>query len=331
LRKITVKTACGYQAQFDEVVVTCPLGWLKRNKSAFKPALPARMSSAIDNISYGRLEKVYITFPAAFWHGSPTSNGHAVEQNTSNGNAHANGSSHENISKAVEDEHQPSRFHFLPPNYVQLPPRLPLSATWDQECLSMANLPEGCAHPTLLFYLYGPCSTYINERVGRLDPKSTAYYSTLNEIFHPFYSRLPSYSAKNPACAPEDFLFTAWQSDKFAGYGAYTNYQVGLENGDEDIVAMRMGEGLSEERGVWLAGEHTSPFIALGTTTGAYWSGEGVARRIAMLYGLPCDVGTDGATEDAVEAIKGLADGSYSAFEEKVEGRPPGAANGHLI
>lgn len=35
---------------------------------------------------------------------------------------------------------------------------------------------------------------------------------------------------------------------------------------------------------MWLAGEHTAPFIALGTTTGAYWSGEGVARRIAALY-----------------------------------------------
>jgi hypothetical protein len=34
--------------------------------------------------------------------------------------------------------------------------------------------------------------------------------------------------------------------------------------------------------GVWLAGEHTAPFVALGTVTGAYWSGEGVARRIVQ-------------------------------------------------
>jgi hypothetical protein len=40
------------------------------------------------------------------------------------------------------------------------------------------------------------------------------------------------------------------------------------------------------ERGVWLAGEHTAPFVALGTVTGAYWAGEGVAKRIVKLYGL---------------------------------------------
>lgn len=36
--------------------------------------------------------------------------------------------------------------------------------------------------------------------------------------------------------------------------------------------------------GIWLAGEHTAPFVALGTVTGAYWSGEHVARRIAQAY-----------------------------------------------
>ncbi len=41
---------------------------------------------------------------------------------------------------------------------------------------------------------------------------------------------------------------------------------------------------MGEERGIWFAGEHTAPFIALGTTTGAYWSGEGIARRIVALY-----------------------------------------------
>lgn len=34
------------------------------------------------------------------------------------------------------------------------------------------------------------------------------------------------------------------------------------------------------EKGVWIAGEHTAPFVALGTATGAYWSGEKVALRI---------------------------------------------------
>jgi len=48
---------------------------------------------------------------------------------------------------------------------------------------------------------------------------------------------------------------------------------------------MRDAGGLTES-GLWLAGEHTAPFIALGTTTGAWWSGEGVARRICNKYGI---------------------------------------------
>lgn len=41
-----------------------------------------------------------------------------------------------------------------------------------------------------------------------------------------------------------------------------------------------MREGMGVERGVWFAGEHTAPFVGLGTTSGAYWSGEAVAGRI---------------------------------------------------
>jgi len=51
----------------------------------------------------------------------------------------------------------------------------------------------------------------------------------------------------------------------------------GLTEADRDIEVMR--EGVPSE-GVWIAGEHAAPFVALGTVTGAYWSGEGVGRRI---------------------------------------------------
>ncbi len=51
---------------------------------------------------------------------------------------------------------------------------------------------------------------------------------------------------------------------------------------DKDIEALREG---CPERGIWFAGEHTAPFVALGTVTGAYWSGEAVAKRVAEAYG----------------------------------------------
>lgn len=46
-----------------------------------------------------------------------------------------------------------------------------------------------------------------------------------------------------------------------------------------------MREGVPD-KGLWFAGEHTAAFAALGTSTGAYWSGEAVGRRIAQKFGL---------------------------------------------
>lgn len=74
-----------------------------------------------------------------------------------------------------------------------------------------------------------------------------------------------------------------------AGFGSYTTFQAsdpatdGEVQLDKDIEALREG---CPERGIWFAGEHTAPFVALGTVTGAYWSGEDVAKRVAELYGL---------------------------------------------
>lgn len=56
-----------------------------------------------------------------------------------------------------------------------------------------------------------------------------------------------------------------------------------MEEGNKDVEVLRHGV---PERGVWFAGEHTAPFIASGTTTGAYWSGEAVGERIAEAYGM---------------------------------------------
>lgn len=56
---VRVKTANGQVLNFDQLVVTTPLGWLKQNSKAFHPPLPDRLSQAIQNIGYGSLEKVH--------------------------------------------------------------------------------------------------------------------------------------------------------------------------------------------------------------------------------------------------------------------------------
>lgn len=99
--------------------------------------------------------------------------------------------------------------------------------------------------------------------------------------FKPYYSRLPFYSESSPNCQPTGFLATDWLHDDLAGNGSYINFHVGLEQGDRDVEIMREG---APDHGLWIAGEHTAPFVALGTATGAYESGEAVGKRITQLY-----------------------------------------------
>ena len=253
---VIITTASNETMNFDEVIVTCPLGWLKRNMSSFSPALPPGITNAIEHISYGRLEKVYVTFPTAFWLSSnPTGRVAAFFS------------------------------QFLPPKYVpdQNPER------WTTECVSLASLPGSCAHPTLLFYFHGPCAQHVTSLLQGLDPASKEYFSRLDAFFRPYYSLLPEYSPSSPDCKPSGILATNWQNDELAGFGSYTTFQAsdpakdGEVQLDRDIEALREG---CPERGVWFAGEHTAPFVALGTVTGAYWSGESVAKRVAEAYGL---------------------------------------------
>jgi monoamine oxidase len=56
--QVIVTTDKDEKLSFDEVVMTTPLGWLKKNQAAFEPPLPTRFSQAIDALSYGCLEKV---------------------------------------------------------------------------------------------------------------------------------------------------------------------------------------------------------------------------------------------------------------------------------
>lgn len=251
----------GTEFIFDELVVTCPLGWLKQNKTSFSPDLPQRLSQAIDNISYGQLEKVYVRFPRAFWQ------------------SHEQQETDQASSCSKSTLIHPGFTQFFSPTYVQHPE----TPFWNQECLSLAALPGQHGHATLLFYLYGPCSVQTISQLAPLSQDSQEYYDTLNDLFHPYYTRLPNYDSSDGTCQPTAFLATQWQNDPWAGNGSYSNFQVGLEEGDRDIEIMRGGMGV--ERGVWFAGEHTAPFVALGTTAGAYWSGEEAAERICGFSG----------------------------------------------
>lgn len=268
--KIVVSTENG-DFKFDEVGVTVPLGCLKRGTININPRIPLPLYRAIQNASYSSLEKVYISFPLDFWAFAPSNAATTQEDGNSPTTSIAT----------------PSFTHFLNPQYV---PDEQKSWTIELVPLSSRDHFGSLAQPTLLFSLYGPCAAYVTSLIRHLSPTSAEYFDTLVGFFRPYYSLLPNYKAGCPECMPNAILATKWQNDELAGNGSYTNFQISDHSHDEEGVHLDEGirtmrAGLPD-RGIWFAGEHTAPFIALGTTTGAYWSGESAAVRILAAYGL---------------------------------------------
>lgn len=168
-------------------------------------------------------------------------------------------------------------FQWLSPQYA----KGTNPARWNQEAVDLSTLPGSCAHPTLLFYMYGDQSAALaSELASRPTQEERTKY--LVKFFQPYFSRLPNYKEGSEDYVPVSCLATTWVLDDLAGNGSYTTLRTGLLEGDKDIEVMR--EGLPDKN-IWFAGEHTAPFVALGTTTGVYWSGEAVGLRIANAYG----------------------------------------------
>lgn len=267
--KVYVTTDDDSTLEFDDVVVTIPLGALKRGKPNFSPALPPAINHAIQNTSYGRLEKVFITFPKAFWE-SPASSEPRSSQ----------------LSAQL-----PARFesfaNFLHPTYST--EKNPESWSLELNSLSSPQIFGSHAQPTLLFGIHGDCATHITSLITALSPASSEYFEVIDDFFRPYYALLPNFDPSDSNCRPGAVLATNWQNDELAGYGSYMNFQtadrskVGVSDfrQDEQIRVLRNG---MPERGIWLAGDYTAPFVAVGTLTGAYWSGESVAMRISRRY-----------------------------------------------
>jgi hypothetical protein len=151
---------------------------------------------------------------------------------------------------------------------------------------SLAHLPGEQGQPTLLFYMHGPFGAQVCKAIKDLQPHSQAYNEAIDSFARPFYSRHPNYDAGNPECTPVSWFCSAWQNDDLAGNGAYSYFPAGQVDAVKDTLTLRGPEGLGEREGLWFAGEHTAPFPRLGTTAGAYVSGEQVADSICRKWKL---------------------------------------------
>ncbi|MEO0543671.1 MAG: FAD-dependent oxidoreductase [Pseudomonadota bacterium] len=60
------------ETRFDALIITVPLGALKRGTIDFTPPLPSRKQAAIDALGYGLLDKFYLRFDRVFWDADKT-------------------------------------------------------------------------------------------------------------------------------------------------------------------------------------------------------------------------------------------------------------------
>jgi polyamine oxidase len=65
--EVQVATADGRAEEGSHVVVTVPLGVLKRGQPRFSPVLPPDRLAAIERLGFGRFEKVALRFSEPFW------------------------------------------------------------------------------------------------------------------------------------------------------------------------------------------------------------------------------------------------------------------------
>ncbi|MCJ1475071.1 hypothetical protein MMC13_003731 [Lambiella insularis] len=243
---VVVQLLDGQEQEFDEVVVTTPLGWLKRNKHFLGPLTP-------------RSRRPLTPFLLVGSRSEALPNGTLL---------------HGKAPISTVTTCTPTSFmHWVSPSYAgdTNPDR------WRLETVSYAAFPPPLRHPTLLFYTFGNCSTHVMSLIYGLTGQ--ARYDALDAFFSPYYSRLSNYNPKT--CKPEAYLATEWCKDELSGYGSYSNFQIGMTDAASDVECMRHG---MPEHHIWLAGEHTAPFDGLGTVSGAFFSGEAVAKRIAQVY-----------------------------------------------
>ncbi|KAL8854172.1 MAG: hypothetical protein Q9221_001095 [Calogaya cf. arnoldii] len=205
---VDVEAADGFRGVFDDVIVTAPLGWLKRNANVFRPALTPVISTAIRSLGYGNLDRVFIKFPEAFWTAQ-----------------HYYGSESEEIPSPVF----PIESLYLRPTYAaETNP-----AQWRQEIISFSGLPKPFSQPIIMFFTYGQWGRHITGLVRGMAQDCQEYYRILDDTFRPYYSKLPNYDPASSTFKPLEIMSPDWQNDKFAGFGSFTN----LPTGSGDVLS----------------------------------------------------------------------------------------------
>ncbi|KYG41293.1 hypothetical protein M433DRAFT_177491 [Acidomyces richmondensis BFW] len=174
-------------------------------------------------MSYGPLEKLYLTFSSAFWLPLRSTDG----QDPSN-------------------SYHPCATHFHHPTNVDESLAYPAN----QVTYSLVYLPDGFNQPSLLFYIHEPSDAQICRSLRNSELHSEAYNEIVDKFAKQFYSRPPDYNPEDQKFKPAFLLCSMWQEDTLADNGSYSYFRIGQIDTKKDIETMRNADGMSESNGI---------------------------------------------------------------------------------
>jgi hypothetical protein len=230
-----VRTNDGKEQIFHEAVITAPLEWLTWSEEVSKQSLISSTTELVEGIPVDHIEKVsfptcelheqknvdavkvFITFPIAFWQSC---------QNTESPPP-------PNLIRNTDNDSSSYMSCLSPTSAVDTSPN-----RLSEESYSLAEFALRGSHPTLLFYIYGVCSTKLADLVHS-STDSRKRYDRLNSFFRPYFRHLPNYSTCHEHCDPVAFFATNWQHGKLASYRSSCNFQVDTPNAKDGVVVLR--------------------------------------------------------------------------------------------
>lgn len=243
----------------DIVVVTVPLGVLKKRGIVFDPPLPEEKQAAIDRLGFGTYDKVFVTFADS------------IEQNPINNEGFwIPGAQTISIVPKADDDYEQYLLAVNPELLEGKDPetivRRPYHARDENHIgIEMANISEVAGVPKLVMLIYGPAA----EKMESLAHDNVALTDfARSKLENAFPDRIIPRIIKVEA--------TTWGRDQYS-YGSFAHIPLGSSGQDMITLSQPI------EDKILFAGEATFP-LHYSTVHGALKSGRREFARIMKIY-----------------------------------------------
>ena len=258
------------------IIVTLPLGVLKRGAVHFHPPLPATKQHAIDTFGFGLMNKVVLQFDSNWWGDDIISIGYCSSRERGEyrwilslqptlDESEATLRQREGRHKYSDEQRAGSRHILCVFSTASVGIKIEETKSDEQQVADVMQI------LTSIFTRHQPAAT-------SAAPSSTPAHLTADTVLGSdrelLYSGPLRYLSSVPK--PVGVLVSRWWSDRFC-YGSYSHYALGSNEWTVDALAQP-----SEDGRIGWAGEHTSS-TSIGCVDSAWSTGIREGERIAKL------------------------------------------------